>query len=270
VCIKATLPNRFSKSPGMTLVEILMVVVVLALLAPPLTRAVQQMLRFSTKGVFEWRASTETRPMDVLLEQDLNEMVSLKVATPRLIEFIMDSNRMPGFDPNGDTDGDKIPNNLDADDDNDTNSWPVPSQWQKTGNDLDDDDDDGNGKEDLRVRYRFDGDRLFREENVNERGWTVVQIGRGMRDFQFVYFGSSNRTAGPNLDTNADGQVTEQEIDGGLLGNNNTVLDSTAELAQVYVIQVVATMDLNKDDKAEYRFEKSIFPPLLAFRRNGP
>lgn len=252
------------------MVEILVVMVVLSILVPPLTQAVQNMVRFSTRALFESRAAENSRPMDVLLEQDLNEMVSLKVATPDLIEFIMDSNRLKTYDPKADPDGDTLSNDVDPDDDNDVSSWVSPNQWPFRGNDLDDDDDDGDGQEDLRVRYRFVGDQLFRETNVNEGGWNSVGVGRGISFFRISYYGTNNKTTGTILDTNGDGLVSWDEIDS-LVGNNNGVpMDTPKERANVFSIEVLADFDLNKDAIIDSRFQKTISPALKPFRRDWP
>lgn len=213
--------------------------------------------------MFKTRALDVLRPIDVILERDLLEMVELRVAQPDRIEFILDSNHLPTYNPT-------VANLQSADDDGDALDWGDPNDWWMRGNDLDDDDDDGDGKLDVRVVYRFEGETLRREISYNEGPIQSLVVGKTLSGGQFSYFGSTKRRGHLVMDTDSDGIVTALEIDGTLspvgVGNGNDQLETPDELRAVVYINVFLNIDINHDGDVERTLNKNITPPLLNFR----
>lgn len=244
---------------GYTLVEIMMVCAILGLVVPIVYRLLSTFTHGAVQSSWATRALDELRFVDVNAEADLTEMVELRLARPDRIEFVLDSNRLPGYA--------MTPERWSRpDDDGDANAWPAPSDWWARGNDLDDDDDDGNGKLDVWMAYAFAGNTLVRETSFNEGPVQIQVLGRHIAQGSFSFYGSTKRAAGSAMDTNADGILTEEEMD----SNHNGLLDTPLERRAVVYLTMDVRFDINEDGVIERTLEKNITPPLLDFRTARP
>ncbi|MBK8575089.1 MAG: hypothetical protein IPN90_05215 [Elusimicrobia bacterium] len=214
----------------------------------------------------------------ILMEKDFEEMTRVESCGPQTIVFQLDSNRLPNYDPNADSELfpaalDGVPNDLDIDDDGDMtgfNGVPVPGT-DFNGNDLWDQDDDNNGQIDVLCRYFVANGDLVRDFNINGAGWgqfglrqTVL---RGVMGDVFDFVGSLNHIPGPIADIDGDGIVKRAEIDSPPIGNGNGILDTPAELVFVDSIALTLSQDRNGDGNPEFRLNTRVRPPLLSTNR---
>ncbi|MBK8576404.1 MAG: hypothetical protein IPN90_12245 [Elusimicrobia bacterium] len=207
------------------------------------------------------------------MERDMEEMTLISMAQPNQLIFQLSSSRLPGYNPNGDMDGDGITNEFDPDDDGDG----IITSTIFNGLDLVDQDEDmplsiGFRKIDVQCRYMVDNEkRLVRQLNFQESGWSAPEIlMTKVAADPFTYMGSINHMPGPEADTTpADGIVTWNEIDGHpVMGNSNGTLDLGSELIFISAIKVRLARDGNSDGKIEFEATTSISPPLLKHNRD--
>jgi prepilin-type N-terminal cleavage/methylation domain-containing protein len=248
---------------GFSLVEVVLASAIIAVIVPMIYVPIQTFLRGVKSEVLKTRSLDMLQPVDIILDRDLLEMVELRVARPDRIEFILDSNHLPNYNPS-------TTNLRSPDDDGDALDWVSPSDWWRRGNDLDDDDDDGDGKLDVWMAYSFIGDTLVREVSYNEGPIETFVVSKSIYGGLFSYFGSTKRKGGAPMDLNSDGIVTGLEIDGTLppvgVGDGTGVLDTPDELRAVVYINLFVNFDPNGDGKADRKLDKNIMPPLLNFR----
>lgn len=261
------------KGRGVTLVELLIV----CALVGGLTLVTGELLTKGMRTTVDWTLSADAMERVnaalIKIEFDLEEITMLSSATASFLEFQLDSNRLPGYNPTGDADGDGLPNQFDVDDDADmtgVGGVPIPAT-EKNGNDLWDQDDDNDGHIDVQCRYYFDGEfNLVRDFNYQEQGWgnNVEIVLRSAKGTRFVFFGSINQIPGRSADTNLDNIVTAQEIDAAPgAGNSNGIIDSEAERRYVNSIHVTVAVDKNLDGKTDFSTELRARPPLLTVNR---
>jgi hypothetical protein len=266
----------------LTLTELLLVSAALGFLLLPTIKFMHGSGRFLSNLFSKANASNQTTPLDVLLDRELPEMVELTVAKQNEIQFILDSTRLPGYDPSGDQDGDGVPNEWDPDRDGDQFNWVNSADWRFVGNDLDDDDDDGDGQVDVQCRYVLEGQTLYRDIRFNEGSWRRSVLGQGFVSCQFTFSGSATGGVGfaadfgldgiPNNGDpgDRDGIVTWEELDAALPpvgpGNANGILDGK-ELRSIASIGVSISIDGNGDGIPDKTVSREISPPLLAARR---
>lgn len=277
-----------TRSRGMTLVEIVIAVAILGVLAVPIARFIASLTRGVTKATVQSAGGERLRPAAAALDHDLLEMNQINVSSPTALQFRVDSNRLPTYNPDGDPDGDGVPNLKDPDDDNDLGTLSPPAQAWRYGDDLRDDDDDNDGKIDLQVRYVLANGTLTRDQNFNEGGWGqhVEVVAKDLLTAQssFTYFGSKNQALGKKIDLGIDGLpgtadpgendnvIVSTEIDrvlpptGG--GNANGALDTDLERQYIVSLHVVLRLDANHDGKEDGRFETDYDPPLLPLKRS--
>lgn len=280
--------RALNRSRGMTLVEVVIAVAILGVLAVPVARFIASLTRGVTKATVQSAGGDRLRNAAAVLEHDVMEMNQINVSSPTVLQFRLDSNRLPTYNPDGDPDGDGVPNLKDPDDDNDLGTLSPPAQAWRYGDDLRDDDDDNDGKIDLQVRYTLANGTLTRDQNVNETGWgqrlEVLAKDLLAASSAFTYYGSKNQALGKKIDLGNDGLpatgdagendnvIVSTEIDrvlpptGG--GNANGALDTDVERQYLVSLHVVLSLDANHDGKEDGRFETDFEPPLLPLKRS--
>lgn len=262
-------PRPLKNEPrGVTLIEIVIVSAIVGLLLIMAAEFINVSFRGLLRSGLTLEGVQAVNSALFRMERDLEEMTIVSIATPTHLEFQLSSSRLPGYNPNGDNDGDGITNEFDPDDDGDgritTNIF--------NGYDLADQDDNNDGKIDVQCRYRVDREnRLIRQMNFQESGWSAPEIlmTRVAAD-PFIYMGSVNHNPGPEADTTPrDGIVTWIEIDAHpVMGNGNGRLDRPSELSFISAIKVRLAWDGNKDGKIDFETTTSISPPLLVNNRD--
>lgn len=280
--------RALSRPGGLTLVEVVITVVVLGVLAVPTAHFIASLTQGVTKASVQSAGGDRLRNAATALEHDVMEMNQINVSSPTVLEFRLDSNRLPTYNPEGDPDGDGVPNLKDPDDDNDLGTLSPPAQAWRYGDDLRDDDDDNDGKIDLQVRYALVNGTLTRDQNVNEAGWgqrlEVVADDLLVARSAFTYYGSKNQPLGKKIDLGNDGLpatgdagesdniIVSTEIDrvppptGG--GNTNGAIDTDVERQYIVSLHVVLNLDANHDGKEDGRLETDYEPPLLPLKRS--
>lgn len=273
---------------GMTLVEVVITVVVLGVLAVPTAHFIASLTKGVTKATVQSAGGDRLRNTAAVLEHDVLEMNQINVSSPTVLQFRLDSNRLPTYLPDGDPDGDGVPNLKDPDDDNDLGTLSAPALAWRYGDDLRDDDEDNDGKIDLQVRYALANGTLTRDENVNEAGWgqRVDVLAKDLLapPSAFSYYGSKNQSLGKKIDLGNDGLpatgdpgesdnvIVSTEIDrvppptGG--GNANGAIDTDVERQYIVSLHVVLSLDANHDGKEDGRLETDYEPPLLPLKRS--
>lgn len=258
---------------GVTLVELTIVSALVAVLAVFAGRILTGGTRTTVRWTLSADAMEKTQVALTKIEFDLEEMTVVSSSTPRFLEFQLDSNRLPGYNPTGDFDADGLTNEFDVDDDADmigVGGVPIPAT-DMNGNDLWDQDDDNDGNIDVQCRYYIDANQnLVRDFNYQESGWgnNVEILLDSISGSIFKYFGSVNQIPGPSADSNRDNIVTWQEIDQNpATGNSNGVIDTTAERLYINSISVHLVIDKNNDTLPDFTTELRIRPPLLMVNR---
>lgn len=271
--VRESISSREDRSfgSGFTLTEMVLVVAILSIVLAWFSGGLLRGLKSVVKLNSQSESVSEIQQAMILIESDMEEMTRVDFCGPQRIVFQLDSNRLPGYNPNGDRDGDGVPNQFDIDDDGDMtdpSGGPVLGT-NFNGNDLWDQDDDNDGQIDVQCTYYLENGALVRDFNFNGAGWGLNRqvILRSVIGNIFSYFGSLNHIPGPKVDANGDGIITTAEIDAPPNGNGNGVLDQQGEFDFVDSIDVLLTQDRNGDGTPEFQLHTRIRPPLLSTNR---
>lgn len=291
----------------MTLVEVTMVVFVLGLILVPLVNFFRSSLLQSVKIKRGLDSQDALRDAMREVERDFREMVQVDVSSATFIQFRLDSHRLPGYHPNADPDGDGMPNNRDADVDNDYGALlPPGTRWTSGFNLSDDDEFDptmsdlaiiNDGRIDVQCRYFVRDGALVRDYNFHEAGWglneKVLARSLSTNGFQINYFGNANEPLGRNVDLGNDGVravvdagqgdriITDKEIDmvlpaDGGNGNRSSLvspfhrIDTFVERQYIFFFSVRLAQDANSDGQDDFSLRTEISPLLLPVRRSLP
>ncbi len=292
---------------GLTMVELVVVVFILGLILVPLVHFFRSSLMQSVKLKRGLDSQDSIRNAMREVERDFREMVQVDVSSATFIEFRLDSTRLPGYNPNGDPDGDGIINIRDADVDDDYGSMLTPAtQWTCGFNLRDDDEFDptmsdvaviNDGKIDVLCRYFVKDGALLRDYNYHEAGWglheEVLAKSLSTDGFKIEYFGNVNELMGMNVDLGNDGVkavvdpgqgdriITDKEIDmvlpvEGGNGNQSSLLppydriDTFVERKYIFFFSVRLAQDANHDGKDDFSLRTEVSPLLLPVRRSLP
>lgn len=203
-----------------------------------------------------------------MIDRDFGSMTMVSSAAPTFIEFRLDSNRLPTYDPNAPSAVPDIPWRESPDVDGDQFTFPtllIPA-WS-VGDNLVDDDDDGVIGIDVQCRYFLEEDRLVRDFNFNETGWggNRTIIAKGIRSFALEYFAFRNTPGNILLTTNSEGLIDGLAIDTSPFGNGNSFSwDTQRERDRIDLVRV--TLGCNPrsfDDK----LRTDIAPDYLIVRK---
>lgn len=271
-----------SPERGTTLTELMLAVAVLSVIAVGLSG----LLKYT--GIAVGRAQTtgqaqeETRQALMLIEDALIHANEVRVASATYVQFVLDIEHAPAYDPNADGDGDGVPDFRDGDRDGDVQLLlPAAAQW-RAGYNLKDDDEDGDGLIDLEGRLYLSARSLFYETRVNEGAWSGRRaLLNEVSTFTLTYWGNRANPLGQQIDLGAngtavadagqgDGVISSVEMDAVLapagMGNRNGALDLANERRYITSIRLALAVDRNKDGKDDYALETDVYPPLLPLK----
>lgn len=271
------LQRAVTRRAGYTLVEAVVATALLGIMMVPLVNFFRTSVKSVMKGSQRVAADESLRGALDIIQRDLVFMTELEVAENQSVRFQLDSSRLAGHDPNGDTpDGDGIPNRVDPDRDNDAMDLPataVPPTF--TGYDAWDQDDDDDGFVDVRVRLRLDGTDLVREIAYNRvlpttpAMWSErTVLCRNVTLFSLEYSGSLAYLSAA-ADTDGNGIVSETELKSVAsgIGDGNGLLDTDKERDSVSVIRVRIEIDQNRDGKIDGKADTEYVPLLMPNKR---
>jgi type II secretory pathway pseudopilin PulG len=269
------------KSHGSTMPELLVAMTIMAIVVTAFAGLLKYSMVATTKAMNQGQAQEDVRRGLALAEEALVHANEVTVASTTFIEFICDIDQSPFYDPNGDLDGDLIPDFRDGDRDNDANLLAAATaQWQ-VGFNLKDDDEDGDGRVDVRRRLYLSGKSLLLDTSVNEEAWgaRVKTLMTGVSTFTLTYFGSKANNLGKNIDLGNDGIagtgdsgendgiITAREMDfvqaPAGMGNRNGSLDLANERRYITETRIFIGVDRNRDGNNDYTVETDVYPPLL-------
>lgn len=254
---------------GMTLPELLIASAIFAIVLLGTSVFVKK----SSEGLFHFmgRLSTEEQVRNVNQEvlRDFGEMNEIMEVNDSSITFVLDSHRLPGYNPNALVRG--LAARYQPDQDGDALSLATaPARLRYLGSDLDDDDDDNDGRLDVQCRYKFSNGQIQRWFNFNEAGWVETPLrhagpGMGINDFALVPAGAKSVDVYAGWDANGDGEIAKSEI--AVQGGDPLAIDTRAELAAVATLRVDLEVQSGKE---KVRTATQIIPPLLMGKRKVP
>lgn len=258
---------------AMSLVELMITVAILSIIAIPMTVFLTSVLKNVTLSSRKIEAQEKMRRFLTMAEPFIAEANEISSARSSSMTFIVDSNRMPAYQPYADADGDGVTNIMDPDDDGDAMlalTVPPTAQW-RYGYDLKDDDENGDGLMDARMRLYRSGNNLIMDASWNEAPWTTLATLDGVTAFNLVYYGSKLEDLGKNIDLDADGIITAYEMDWVLPasghGNRSGAIDTPDELKYIVTIYLEIGLDGNGDGVEDFRLRAEYAPPLLTLKR---
>jgi len=258
--------------PGVTLIELMIAMALLGLITVSFASFMRSLLKTGMTVKVQAQGMETVRQGLEYAGLELSHVNQIAISSATMVEFIADIDHSPSWNPNGDTDGDGIPNSRDPDTDGDAGTILPPATRWRAGCNLTDDDEDGDGKIDLKERLYFSSGALWQDMSVNEQVWGshVRKLLPDVSSFTFTYWGNKANQLGMNCDLNGDGIVSAAEIDAcvppGGAGNNNGRLDTAGELSYVTTIRMNLSVDVNHDGKNEYSLETDVYPPLLPLK----
>ncbi|MDE2290884.1 MAG: prepilin-type N-terminal cleavage/methylation domain-containing protein [Elusimicrobia bacterium] len=210
------------------------------------------------------------------IEDLLSHANQIQVASSTFVQYIVDIDQSPNYDPNALGAG-GIPNYRNPDRDGDANQLVAAADQWKVGYNLKDDDEDGDGKIDVEERIYLSGTDLWSDMSVDEAPWGgryLKRIATDVSTFTLTYFGSKANSLGKNIDLNGDGIVTAAEIDAAVppvgMGNADGALDTADEMLYVTSVRVRLGLDVNKDGKTDEEVETDVYPPMLPLKAESP
>lgn len=257
---------------GYTLLELVMAMGIMGIVCVAFSSVLKYVMKSTTTVRVQGEALEDSRQALMKIEESLTHVNEVRVASSTFIEFVTDIDESPLYDPDGDIDGDGIPNFRDGDRDGDANLLlPATSQW-RAGFNLKDDDEDGDGRIDVMRRLTLSGKDFWLDTNLNESSWTSrrKRIATNVSTFTLTYFGNKANDLGRNIDSDNDGIITAREMDWvqapAGMGNRSGGLDSANERRYITTLRVYFGMDRNSDGKSDFTVETDVYPPLLPLK----
>jgi hypothetical protein len=265
---------------GFSLPEAVVAVSIFSFMLIPFVNYVVSSSRHATRETIQLESQDTLQRVLTEMEIDLNAMTEITDSSEQFIEFRLDSDRVPGWNPRAPASG-GLTRETDPDDDGDLFVLEPSSQtFRLTGDDLHDDDDDGDGRVDAQCRYFLEGHALVRDFNVNESGWGLHRrvLGERFHSFRLSYLGSAQEN--PSIDMGVDGTAATgdpgesdgvleaREIDARLgFGNRNGLLDTFSERRAIASVRVFLSQDPNADGKPDFSLETEYTPVYLSLKR---
>lgn len=279
-----TIPHR----KGVSLVELMVYVAVMSIAIVGFARYFGGFFKGAKTAEHRIQASAELRSLFSQLSDGLYAANQFAGVSASSVTIICGAEEMPSFNPDGDSDGDGVPNIRDTDDDGDAAqrfSLPADQQW-RVGYDLEDDDDDNDGRLDcLMSFYYVPAERaVYRSAVFNAGPPQVKRLAVNISSFSFAAYGSKREDLGRNIDLGndgmpgtadageGDGSISAREIDWvrpaqGGHGNRSGAVDVAGELRYVTTLEIYAEVDYNSDGKPDAFLRRQISPPLVPLKR---
>lgn len=205
----------------------------------------------------------------ILMDRDFPSMTRVSTATATRIEFQLDSNRLPNYNPNAPSAIPTIPVGESPDVDGDQFVRPTPAipVWS-VGDNLVDEDDDGDVRIDVQCRYELRGTDLIRDFNFNEGGWGRNEsvIVERVQSLRFDYFSYTNTAGNVSFVTNSEGLVEGLTVDGSAAYGNNDGIPWNTQRERDRVDMVRVTLGFNPRDPTK-TISSDFAPNFLIIRR---
>lgn len=267
---------------GMSLIELFLAMAIVGILLLPITKFMTGIFKGLLNMDNRYKNENMTIKSVVDIERDFKDMNEVSYCDATKLIFFMDSYRAPNYQPNGDNDGDGIPNRTDTDDDGDgfdhvrvaSDFAGVPLAaarfgW-KQGLDLQDDDEDGDGRRDVQCTYWYDAGAktLNRKFHYNYNGVSTTAdqvVLSGVVAFAFTPSGSfATRdpiTGNPPdfIDSNVDGVLDVGEMGG-------FPLDTFQKTRYITTVAYTMTIRPNPARPETFVVKSSVRPFLMAVK----
>lgn len=270
---------------GVTFVELMIGMAMLGLVITAFAGMLSVTARTANKVQTQTAAQEQLRQAFQRAERALLHANEVRVASATFVEFACDLDQSPAYDPDGDSDGDGIPNRRDGDRDDDAMSlFPSTAQW-RIGFNLEDDDEDGDLQVDVVRRLYLSQRALWLDTSVNGSAWgggRLTRLGVDISTLTFTYWGDKSNTLGQNLDRGDDGvagtgdsgendgAVSQTEMDmvqaPAGMGNRSGTLDLANERRYITSVRVTMGADRSKEAGHDHVIETDVTPPLMALK----
>lgn len=258
---------------GFSVMEMMVATAIMAVASLAFANLLRYVMLATTVARNQGLAQEDTRQALAKIETALIHANEIRVASSTCVEFVVDLDRSPLYDPQGDPDGDGIPNFRDTDRDNDAHLLLAATQQWRIGFNLKDDDEDGDARTDVRQRLCLAGRELWLDTSVNEAGWGGPyrrRVATEVSTFTLTYHGNRANDLGKSIDADNDGSVSAAEMDGVLpplgMGNGNAALDLANERRYITSVRLHMAVDKNRDGRNDYALETDVYPPLLPLK----
>ncbi|TBR19238.1 prepilin-type N-terminal cleavage/methylation domain-containing protein [bacterium] len=270
---------------GVTFVELMIGMAMLGIVVTAFASMFKLTARTANAVQTKTAAQEQLRQAFQRAERALLHANEVRVASAAFVEFTCDLDQSSAYDPDGDQDGDGIPNRRDGDRDDDAMAlFPSTAQW-RVGFNLEDDDEDGDQQVDVVRRLYRSGNALWLDTSVNGSAWggsRLTRLGVDISTLTFSYWGDKSNTLGMNLDRGNDGNsgtgdsgendgvVSEREMDmvpaPAGMGDRSGALDTANERRYITSVRVYMGADRSKEAGTDYVIETDVYPPLMALK----
>ena len=274
-----------NKRAGFTLSELMVGMAIMGVMVAAFATLLKYVIKTTTKAQNTGEAQETTRQGLMRIEEALVQANEITVTSGTIVEFVVDMDQSPAYDPNGDLDLDGIPNYRDGDRDSDANQLIAAANQWRIGFNLKDDDEDADGQTDVRQRIYLSNRAIYLDMSLNGGAWGGSRLKTLMVNvstFNFTCWGNKANSLGRNLDRGNDGlsgtgdsgendgMISGREVDmvapvAGM-GDRNGLLDTTNERRYITAIRVYLGSDRNRDGTTDYAVETDVYPPLLPLK----
>lgn len=270
---------------GFTLTEMIVYVAIVGIAMALFARFMGGFVKTAKSSESKMLGSADLRLAMMKIESDIYEVNEFIGVSKTSITFICDMVKSPGYDRNGDFDGDGVSNIKDTDSDADAQlkfSLPRAQQWQ-AGYNLEDDDDDNDGNKDMVVQIYYSSGTVWRAISLNGGDGEAAKLAANVSSFTFTFYGSKREDLGKNVDLGndgivstgdtgeADGIISEREIDWTPVpaghGNRSGAINTPNELKYIASVGIYMEADANRDTLPDAKLGTEIMPPLLPLKR---
>lgn len=270
---------------GVTLVELMVGMAMMAVVVTAFAGLLRLTARSANAVQTKTAAQEQLRQALQRAELALLHANEVRVASSTFVEFVCDLDQSPDYRPDGDSDGDGVPDRRDGDRDDDAMLLlPSTAQW-RAGFNLEDDDEDGDAQTDVVRRLYYSAGALWLDTSVNGSAWggnRLTRLGVDVSTLTITYWGDKSNSLGQNLDRGADGNagtgdsgendgiISQAEMDmvpaAAGMGNRNGALDLANERRYITSVRVYIGVDRSKEAGTDYVVETDVYPPLMALK----